>query len=100
MPFSLIDNGAGAVPLVAVSKAGLASWRAAAPERERDWVAATRFAGQAEIPLDEFLMPMVLASDAVISDGELIGDPTEGALVAVAAKGGVDAVTTRQAYPD
>jgi len=59
----------------------------------------TRVAGQAEIPLDEFLMPMVLASDAVISDGELIGDPTEGALVAVAAKGGVDAVTTRQAYP-
>jgi magnesium-transporting ATPase (P-type) len=40
-----------------------------------------------------------LASDAVISDGELIGDPTEGALVAVADKGGVDAVTTRQAYP-
>ena len=42
---------------------------------------------------------MVLASDAVISDGELIGDPTEGALVALAAKGGVDAAATRQAYP-
>ena len=41
----------------------------------------------------------VLASDAVLSDGELIGDPTEGALVALAAKGGVDAVSTRQAYP-
>ena len=51
-----------------------------------------RAAGQAEIPLDEFLMPMVLASDAVLSDGELIGDPTEGALVALAAKGGIDAV--------
>ena len=38
----------------------------------------TRAAGQAEIPLDQFLMPMVLASDAVLSDGELIGDPTEG----------------------
>src|SRR5271165_3875833 len=59
----------------------------------------TRVAGQAEIQLDEFLMPMVLASDAVISDGELIGDPTEGALVALAAKGGVDTVGTRQAYP-
>ena len=59
----------------------------------------TRVAGQAEIPLDQFLMPMVLASDAVISDGELIGDPTEGALVALAAKGGIDAVSTRQAYP-
>ena len=59
----------------------------------------TRVGGQAEIPLDQFLLPMVLASDAVLSDGELIGDPTEGALVALAAKGGVDAVSTRQAYP-
>jgi Ca2+-transporting ATPase len=59
----------------------------------------TRVAGQAEIPLDQFLMPMVLASDAVISDGEMIGDPTEAALVALAAKGGVDAASTRQAYP-
>ena len=59
----------------------------------------TRVAGQPEIPLDQFLLPMVLASDAVINDGELIGDPTEGALVALAAKGGIDAVSTRQAYP-
>ena len=58
-----------------------------------------RVAGQAEIPLDEFLMPMVLASDAVLTDGELIGDPTEGALVTLAAKGGIDAVSTRQVYP-
>jgi Ca2+-transporting ATPase len=59
----------------------------------------THVAGQAEIPMDQFLMPMVLASDAVLSDGEMIGDPTEGALVALAAKGGVDATETRQAYP-
>ena len=59
----------------------------------------TRVAGQAEIPMDQFLMPMVLASDAVLSDGEMIGHPTEGALVALAAKGGVDATETRQAYP-
>jgi Ca2+-transporting ATPase len=58
-----------------------------------------RVAGELEIPLDQFLMPMVLASDAVLSDGELIGDPTEGALVALAAKGDIDAVSTRQAYP-
>ena len=50
-----------------------------------------RVAGQADVALDQFLLPMVLASDAVINDGELIGDPTEGALVALAAKGGVDA---------
>jgi magnesium-transporting ATPase (P-type) len=59
----------------------------------------TRVAGQPVIPLDEFLLPMVLASDAVISGGELVGDPTEGALVALAAKGGVDAASTRQQYP-
>src|SRR5262249_41606927 len=56
-------------------------------------------AGQPEVPLDDFLLPMVLASDAVVSDGELIGDPTEGALVVLAVKGGIDAVSTRQAYP-
>jgi len=59
----------------------------------------TRVAGEADIPLDEFLMPMVLASDAVVRAGELIGDPTEGALVVLAAKGGIDAVSTRERYP-
>src|SRR6516162_7027714 len=59
----------------------------------------TRVAGEADIPLDEFLIPMVLASDAVVRDGELIGDPTEGALVVLAAKGGIDAVSTRERYP-
>ena len=58
-----------------------------------------RVAGESSIRLDPILMPMVLASDAVISDGVLIGDPTEGALVALAAKGGVDAVSTRERYP-
>jgi P-type Ca2+ transporter type 2C len=59
----------------------------------------TRVGGQSDIPLDEFLMPMVLASDAVVRDGELIGDPTEGALVVLAAKGGIDAVSTREQHP-
>jgi Ca2+-transporting ATPase len=58
-----------------------------------------RIGGDADIPLDEFLVPMVLASDAVVRDGELIGDPTEGALVVLAAKGGIDAVSTRERYP-
>src|SRR6478609_8268713 len=59
----------------------------------------TRVAGEPPVNMDDFLLPMVLASDAVISNGELIGDPTEGALVALAAKGGIDALATRQAYP-
>src|SRR3954447_9664429 len=42
---------------------------------------------------------MILASDAVVNDGELIGDPTEGALVVLAEKGGLDAAATRKAHP-
>ena len=37
--------------------------------------------------------------DRSAGNGDLIGDPTEGALVALAAKGGTDAATTRRAYP-
>ncbi|MGD0066681.1 MAG: cation-transporting P-type ATPase, partial [Streptosporangiaceae bacterium] len=59
----------------------------------------TRVGGQGDIPLDEFLVPVVLCSDAVVRDGELIGDPTEGALVVLAAKAGIDAVSARERYP-
>ena len=59
----------------------------------------TRVAGRPTIALDQFLLPMALASDAVVRDGELIGDPTEGALVVLAAKGGVDADATRERTP-
>lgn len=59
----------------------------------------TRSAGISDVPLDQFLMPMILASDAVIRDGEMIGDPTEGALVVLAAKGGLDPVATRADLP-
>ena len=59
----------------------------------------TRSAGQSDVPLDQFLMPMILASDAVVRDGEMIGDPTEGALVVLAAKGGLDVDATRADFP-
>ena len=58
----------------------------------------TRAAGD-DASLDPFLLPMVLASDAVVHDGKLVGDPTEGALVVLAEKGGVDAEETRRTYP-
>ena len=45
------------------------------------------------------MLPMALANDAVIRDGACIGDPTEGALVVLAAKGGLDVEDTRKAYP-
>ena len=41
--------------------------------------------------LTSLLYPAALANDSHIRDGALIGDPTEGALLALAAKGGVDA---------
>jgi Ca2+-transporting ATPase len=55
--------------------------------------------GLQEVPLDQFLLPMALCADAVVKDGDLIGDPTEGALVVLAAKGGVDPTLTRERYP-
>jgi Ca2+-transporting ATPase len=55
--------------------------------------------GQPEVPLEQFLLPMLLASDAVVTNGELIGDPTEGALVVLAEKGGLDPVQTRAELP-
>ena len=55
--------------------------------------------GQPEVPLEQFLLPMALCADAVVKDGELVGDPTEGALVVLAEKGGLDAVETREHYP-
>jgi P-type Ca2+ transporter type 2C len=59
-----------------------------------------RVAGDSDVPLDAFLLPMVLASDAVVtSEGEMIGDPTEGALVVLAEKGGVDPQATRERFP-
>ncbi len=57
-------------------------------------------AGEPEVPLEPFMFPLALACDAVLTPtGEMIGDPTEGALVVLAEKGGVDIVTTRERYP-
>ncbi len=59
----------------------------------------TRTAGLEDVALDQFLLPMALASDAIVSGGEMIGDPTEGALVVLAEKGGIDVAATRVEYP-
>ena len=59
----------------------------------------TQVGGKPPIDLAPFLLPMVLASDAVVKDGKLVGDPTEGALVVFATKGGIDAEATRQEFP-
>jgi Ca2+-transporting ATPase len=58
-----------------------------------------RVAGQPDVDLEPFMQPLILACDAVVHDGELIGDPTEGALVVLGEKSGLDTATTRETYP-
>jgi Ca2+-transporting ATPase len=58
-----------------------------------------RTAGETDTSLEPFVLPMALANDASVHDGEIVGDPTEGALVVLAAKGGIDVDETRRAYP-
>jgi len=52
-----------------------------------------------ETSLEPFTLAMALANDAVIRDGQCIGDPTEGALVVLAAKDGIDVEESRRLYP-
>jgi P-type Ca2+ transporter type 2C len=49
--------------------------------------------------LDSALIAMALCTDAVLRDGEVVGDPTEGALVVLAEKGGIDVASLRQERP-
>jgi P-type Ca2+ transporter type 2C len=63
--------------------------------------------GAADLPVDvtEVLAPMALCSDATVRHDpdddvwRLVGDPTEGALVVLAGKGGVDPATWRAENP-
>ena len=59
----------------------------------------THAGGQPDVPMEQYLLPMALCADAEVRDGGLVGDPTEGALVVLAAKGGVDPALTRERYP-
>jgi Ca2+-transporting ATPase len=55
--------------------------------------------GQRDTNLDPYFLPMALCADAVVADGEVVGDPTELALVVLAEKGGMMVRDTRKAYP-
>jgi Ca2+-transporting ATPase len=55
--------------------------------------------GGENFDLDPYLLPMILCADAVLDGESLIGDPTEGALIVLAAKGGLDVEHTRRTYP-
>jgi Ca2+-transporting ATPase len=58
-----------------------------------------RVAGDTDTSLEPFVMPMALANDASVHDGEIVGDPTEAALFVLAAKGGLDVDETRRLHP-
>jgi Ca2+-transporting ATPase len=55
--------------------------------------------GGQRFDLDPYLLPMVLCADAVLDGEALIGDPTEGALIVLGAKGGLNIEETRAALP-
>ena len=58
---------------------------------------------EAPFALENALIGMALCSDAVVHEVEgewsLVGDPTEGALVVLAMKGGVDVLGARSSHP-
>jgi Ca2+-transporting ATPase len=49
--------------------------------------------------IDDAILPYVIASDAKLVDGKVVGDPTEGALLVLAHKAGLDIEATRDGSP-
>ncbi|HEV2980762.1 MAG TPA: cation-transporting P-type ATPase [Solirubrobacteraceae bacterium] len=56
-----------------------------------------RVAGSSDT-LDDAILPYVVASDAELVEGKVVGDPTEGALLVLAHKAGLDIDGTRERY--
>jgi P-type Ca2+ transporter type 2C len=49
--------------------------------------------------VEDMLVAMALCTDSELRDGEVIGDPTEGALLVLAEKGGIDVAALRRERP-
>ena len=49
--------------------------------------------------IEDAILPYLVASDAKLVDGRVVGDPTEGALLVLGQKAGLDAEGTRQRLP-
>ena len=76
------------------------AWFAVEGEGYRKSGAITSVAGTEMPDFTRLALGLVLDSDATVADdGSVVGDPTEAALVVLAAKLGVDAEETRRAYP-
>jgi Ca2+-transporting ATPase len=57
-----------------------------------------RAAGSSDT-IEYAILPYVVASDAKLVDGKVVGDPTEGALLVLAHKAGLDVEATRERFP-
>jgi Ca2+-transporting ATPase len=76
------------------------AWFHVEGEGYRKTGAITAAAGQPVPDFTRLGLGLALDSDATVgNDGAVVGDPTEAALVVLAAKLGVDAEETRRAYP-
>jgi Ca2+-transporting ATPase len=53
----------------------------------------------ASASMDDAILPFVIASDAKLQDDKVVGDPTEGALLVLAHKAGVNVEGTRDKFP-
>jgi P-type Ca2+ transporter type 2C len=49
--------------------------------------------------LEDAILPYLIASDAELVDGKVVGDPTEGALLVLGYKSGLDIDSTRERLP-
>jgi Ca2+-transporting ATPase len=49
--------------------------------------------------IEDAILPYVVASDANLVEGKVVGDPTEGALLVLAHKAGLDVEATRERFP-
>jgi Ca2+-transporting ATPase len=49
--------------------------------------------------IEDAILPYVIASDATLVEGKVVGDPTEGALLILAYKAGLDIAQTRERHP-
>ena len=49
--------------------------------------------------IEDAIVPFLVANDATLVDGEVVGDPTEGALLVLGHKAGVDIEGSREALP-
>lgn len=58
-----------------------------------------KIAFESDSDLRPFLLPMTLCTDSRVRDGQLIGDPTEGALWVLAQKGGLDPEAEQEEQP-